>query len=523
MGPTPAPAGVGTLRDQIMNASDDSSIAHNPHSQDRTAVLPGVSGFALYVPSPRVSLDQWCHWTGSPVDKVQAVVGRSFRMCSPAENVYTMAAAAALRLIDAYDVDPRRIGMLVLGTESSTDNAAGAVIIKGMLDRALREQGRPPLSRACEVPEIKHACLGGMYGLKGALRYAACDAGDRVAIVIAGDVAEYARGTSGEQTQGAGAVAMLVERDPKLFSVDLSRTGSASSYRGADFRKPMARHFMAEYGPSTHRVHDFPVFNGKYSTLCYIDEIIRAIDDMLWRTGLPPEQFYADVAAVLLHRPYHHLPIQAMAHALVWNLARSEAHAARFEGLCREAGVDPGTARAQIRTEVSLFDEVEAQGPNADPYRDAQVVAKHFAKSPEFERFVAEHMSLGTERVKALGNLYTGSLPAWLAAAFVDAHEGQLPLEGLRMLAVGYGSGDAAEAWPLRVCPGWERAAAKIGWDDALDGAVDLDRETYEALHDGRPLPRPLPRPWGFSIADVGRKNAPQWQDVGIESYRFAG
>jgi len=498
-----------------MNTYDDSVPASSPR--------PGVSGLSLYVPAPRVSLAQWCDWTGSPADKVQAVVGRSFRMCSPAENVYTMAAAAAMRLIDAYDVDPRKIGMLALGTESSTDNAAGAVIVKGMLDRALREQGRPPISRACEVPEIKHACLGGMYGLKGALRYAACDAGDRVAIVIAADVAEYARGSSGEQTQGAGAVAMLVERDPKLFSVDLSRTGSASAYRGADFRKPMARHFMAEYEAGTRRLHDFPVFNGKYSTLCYVDEIIRALDDMLWRTGLPPEQFYSDVAAVLLHRPYHHLPIQAMAHALVWNLARSEAHAGRFDALAREAGVDPAIARAQIRTEVSLFDEVEAQGPNADPFRDAQVVAKHFARTPEFDRFVTEHMSLGTERVKALGTLYTGSLPAWLAAAFADAHDSQLPLAGLRMLAVGYGSGDAAEAWPLRVCQGWEQAAAKIRWDDALEDAVDLDRAMYEALHDGRELPRPLPRPWGFSIADVGRRYAPQWQDVGIESYRWAG
>jgi hydroxymethylglutaryl-CoA synthase len=492
-------------------------------AQDSSSPRPGVSGLSLYVPAPRVTLDQWCDWTGAAADKVQAVVGRSFRMCSPAENVYTMAAAAALRLIDAYDVDPRKIGMLVLGTESSTDNAAGAVIVKGMLDRALREQGRPPVARACEVPEIKHACLGGMYGLKGALRYAACDAGDRVAIVIAADVAEYARGSSGEQTQGAGAVAMLVERDPKLFSVDLMQTGSASAYRGADFRKPMARHFMSEYAAGTRRLHDFPVFNGKYSTLCYMDEIIRALDDMLWRTGLPPEQFYGDVAAVLLHRPYHHLPIQAMAHALVWNLARSNAHTARFDALCREAGVDSEAARTQIRSEVSLFDEIEAHGPSAEPYRDAQVVAKHFAKSPEFERFVAEHMSLGTERVKGLGNLYTGSLPAWIAAAFADAHQSRLPLAGLRMLAVGYGSGDAAEAWPLRVCEGWEQAAAKIGWDDAIDGAIDLDRGMYEALHDGRPLPGPLPRPWGFSISDVGRSFAPQWQDVGIESYRFAG
>jgi hydroxymethylglutaryl-CoA synthase len=280
---------------------------------------------------------------------------------------------------------------------------------------------------------------------------------------------------------------------------------------------------MAEYEAGTRRLHDFPVFNGKYSTLCYLDEVIAALDDMLARTGVTAERFYADVAAVLLHRPYHHLPIQAMAHALVWSLGKADAHAARFDALCEEAGVDPAAARAQIRAQVSLFDEIEAHGPNADPFRDAQAVAKHFGRSPQFERFVAEHMSLGTERVKALGNLYTGSLPAWLAAAFADAHEQRLPLADRSLLAVGYGSGDAAEAWPLRVCEGWEQAAGRIGWAQALEGAVDLDRATYEALHDGKELPRPLPRPWGFAITDVGRRFTTQWQDVGIESYRWAG
>ena len=72
----------------------------------------------------------------------------------------------------------------------------------------------PRLSRHCEVPEFKHACLGGVYALKArrALRGAATR-GDKLAIVVCADVAEYERGSSGEQTQGAGAVAMLVERE----------------------------------------------------------------------------------------------------------------------------------------------------------------------------------------------------------------------------------------------------------------------------------------------------------------------
>src|SRR4030095_12687692 len=122
----------------------------------------------------------------------------------------------------------------------------------------LEKMGRPRLARSCEVPEFKHACLGGVYALKGALRYVSCDGAGRQAVVVCGDIAEYERGTSGEQTQGAGAVAMLLEEDPRLFRVDLARGGSASDYRGPDFRKPFQRHFMGEAsGPR--RLHDFPV------------------------------------------------------------------------------------------------------------------------------------------------------------------------------------------------------------------------------------------------------------------------
>ena len=45
------------------------------------------------------------------------------RVVSRDENVYTMAANAALRLIVDNQIDPRAVGFFGLGTESSTDNA----------------------------------------------------------------------------------------------------------------------------------------------------------------------------------------------------------------------------------------------------------------------------------------------------------------------------------------------------------------------------------------------------------------
>ena len=118
----------------------------------------GPSGLAAYIPPYRVRLNDWCQWT---------------------------------------------------------DNSAAAIIVKGMLDRALIERGKPPIARSCEVPEFKHACLGGVYGMKSAIRHLALDGAGSQAIVVCADIAEYARGSSGEPTQGAGAVAMLIEKAPK--------------------------------------------------------------------------------------------------------------------------------------------------------------------------------------------------------------------------------------------------------------------------------------------------------------------
>jgi len=480
----------------------------------------GVGGLAVHVPRARVDLREWCTWTGQSPEKILAVVGRSFRMPGRDESVYTMAASAALQLIERYELDPQEIGYLALGTESSTDNAVGAIIIKGMLDRALIDLGRKPTARSCEVPEFKHACLGGMYALKSAARWAALEGRGRRGLVIAADIAEYERGSTGEPTQGAGAVAMLVERDPGLFAIDLHGCGSAAAYRGLDFRKPFARHFTAGYASATQRPHDFPVFNGRYSTSCYVDEVIAALDDMFSKLDLDRRRFWDEVAGVMLHRPYHHMPIQAMAAAFVVGMGRSPSEQETFTALCRDAEVDPKVAIAEALAEVDLFEQAEREGVDAEPRPLLQRVFKRFRGSPWFRRFVSEKMSLGTSGAMELGNLYTASLPAWWAAAFAQAVDEGVELERRTLLAIGYGSGDAAEAWPLRVVPRWRDAARRIGFAESLADPIALDQTTYESLHDGREVELNAAPRRGFVVDRVGDCLRGTGQDVGIEYYR---
>ena len=482
----------------------------------------GVSGFSAYLPPYRVSLEDWCRWTGASWDKTRAVVGNSFRMRGPTQSVYTMAGTAVMRLIERYGIDPGRIGFLGLGTESSTDNSAGAIIVKGMLDDRFRAQGLPPINRHCEVPEVKHACLGAVYALKHALRYLALEDDDRCAVVVSSDIAEYARGSSGEPTQGAGAVAMLLERDPKLLSVNLKCIGSASAYRAVDFRKPVLRNLIRTQ--LNRHFQDLPVFNGKYSTTCYLDETLHALNDMLRRLNVNPATYYHGLGAVFMHRPYHRMPLGSFALSYLFGLACDSASGrSQLAAYCRNAGLDPEAVVAEMGSTPDVLQLVRNGNIGGDVYPLSMALLKDFRTSHVFRELISSKMSLGAEPMKDIGNVYCAALPAWMAAALEEAVRDGRELAGQEILAVGYGSGDAAEAIPMTLVENWQDAATRIGFEDALSPWQTLTRAQYESLHDnGRAEGLEDPGS-GFVVDSIGDTSNPAFSDEGIEYYRFAG
>ncbi len=489
-------------------------------SNNRKAI--GISGLAAYVPPYRVWLEDWCDWTDNQWPKIREVVGRSFRVRGPNHSVYTMAANAVIRLIDQYDVDPSRVKFLGLGTESSTDNSAGAIIVKGMVDEALAARGKAPISRSCEVPEFKHACLGGVYGMKGAIRHLALDGAGSQAIVVCADIAEYARGSSGEPTQGAGAVAMLLEEDPKLAIVDLVGSGSASDYRLMDFRKPMLR-FCGQDRSETHQVQDFPVFNGKYSTTCYIDETLHALTDMYEKRKLNSIEHLRTLRTLFLHRPYRRMPETGWAVSYLFALGQGKSEdRAELAAYCYEAGVDVQALLSEMcsKPEVSSFANPEQLSYEAYPM--AMAVLRAFRASRHFRKEILDKLRLGSDTMLDLGNLYTAALPAWMAAGFEQALDEDSLSAGEEVLTLGYGSGDAAEVIPFFMAESWRAAAAKIHFADAMELTLDLNRQQYEALHDGRRVQDlDYVASNEFVIERVGQRADRHFADLGIEYYRY--
>lgn len=479
----------------------------------------GISGLAVYAPPFRVDLQAWCAWTGENPDKIRDVVGSGFRLPGPQHSVYTMAANAILRLIQQFDVDPAKVKFLALGTESSTDNSAGAVIIKGMVDTALRELGRSPLSRNCEVPEFKHACLGGIYALKNALRFLNSDGRDAKAIVVCSDIALYATGSSGEPTQGAGAVAILLEGNPTIASIDLNHAGSASDYRGVDFRKPI------QYRNGDGREHacsNVPIFNGRYSASCYIDEMWQALEDMCRRRAINVHTYLNNVDAVFMHRPFRRMPENGWGMAYLFSLAADDAGHDELRGYCVAAGVDFQDALQESleRPDVAAYGVRERISEEVFPV--LTTVLRQFRQQPNYQRYVVDRMTLGTAWMEELGNLYTGALPAWLAAGLEDAASQGAVKADKEILMIGYGSGDAAEAIPINLVPGWQQVAAKIDMRGAMANPVNLTYEQYLTLRDGSPTGPPAYTPKAEFIVDrVGLQSEKGFQDAGIEYYRF--
>jgi hydroxymethylglutaryl-CoA synthase len=217
------------------------------------------------------------------------------------------------------------------------------------------------------------------------------------------------------------------------------------------------------------------------------------------------------------------MPVQAMSFLYVRGIARGDHYLGQLQALCEEAGVSVDDVVKEALSTPDLFARVSAEGASVrDPYKATSAVAAVARKKPEFRTLLANKMCLGASVVRDLGNLYSAALPVWLAAGFEEGAERKLDLTDRPMVAVGYGSGDAAESIPIIPVPGWERAAQRIALKQALSNPIDLSREQYEALHDGREVPGLDYAPRGeFMITHVGNCYDASFQDLGIEYYKY--
>jgi hydroxymethylglutaryl-CoA synthase len=272
------------------------------------------------------------------------------------------------------------------------------------------------------------------------------------------------------------------------------------------------------------QVQDFPVFNGKYSTTCYLDETLHALDDMYNKRKLNPIEYLRSLQTVFMHRPYRKMPETGLAIAYLFALSTGDSDdRAELTSYCYEAGIDP----------VKVINEMQEYSPdiknlanptdlNNEAFPMTMAIFKIFRASRHYRREVLDKMALGSDTMLDLGNLYTAALPAWIAAGIEQALIENIDLTGTEILTLGYGSGDAAEVIPFKVCKGWKDAAKNIQFSKAMSFTIDINKEQYIDLHNGKSLERlNYELKNEFIIERVGNSEQKNYQDIGIEYHRY--
>lgn len=241
----------------------------------------GIDKIGFYTPHYYVDMIKLAEARGDDPDKYTIGIGQDEMALAPiTQDAVTLAANAALNILD--EEDREKIDLVLFATETGVDHSkSGAVFIHQLL-------GLNPRARSVE---LKQACYSATAGIQMAKGHIALNP-DRKALVLGADIARYGLATPGEVTQGAGGVAMVISKDPKLLALDNDSTYFTDDIM--DFWRPI-------YSEEAY-------VDGKFSNEQYIRFFNTVWENYKEETG----RRLADFAALCFHIPYTKMGLKAL-------------------------------------------------------------------------------------------------------------------------------------------------------------------------------------------------------------------
>jgi hydroxymethylglutaryl-CoA synthase len=368
------------------------------------------------------------------------------------QDTVVFGANALTRLIQDNQINLAEIARIYVGTESGIDSSKpiGSFLI------SLMEQkfGENTLSE-CDVVDFTFACIGGVDALQNCIDFVRLNP-TKKAIVVTSDIAKYDLNSTGEYTQGAGALAMLISQNPKIIAFE---NIWATNTKGVfDFFKPYRTISKEQIiGKSTNEswfdnleaeieIHkDQPVFDGQYSNQCYMDRTRNAYFSFK-KASNSSETIYTTWKSIIMHLPY----------AFQGRRMLSEIYA--------------------LDHQTQIFDGTE----DAATYQNK---LKETSKSSEYQAFVTEKLQPAEIASSLIGNLYTGSIFMGLLSTLAHFYDAKKEVAGEKFGFLAYGSGSKSKVFEGIIQENWKEAIAKVTLFETLAKSQEIDFETYERLH----------------------------------------
>ena len=358
------------------------------------------------------------------------------------EDIVTMAANASHELMDRKGLQPEDIGRIDVATESAFDHSKPvSTYVAGCLEQVYDGD-----FHHANKGERKFACISGTQALDDAFNWIRAGRNrGRAALVIATDTALYARDDPGEATQGAGAVAMLIDEDPDVVAFsDEQGYGSADE---TDFLKPNQQ---------------FPSVDGKRSVQVYLARMREALEDFESAGGdTHPDNF----AYIPFHTPFPGMVRKAAGLGYRHCIRGTDVE----DRLAEEIGRQP--RREAFDSEDEYFEAIKE-------YTDALTETDHY--TDWYEQTVDPTLDISRE----VGNWYTGSVHIARASGLLRALAEGRDLAGKQLLVGSYGSGAQAEIHAETIQDGWTEEISALSVEEQIDARYDLSFDEYEEIHD---------------------------------------
>lgn len=402
----------------------------------------GIEAAGYYVPGLYLEIKDLAEKRGIEPAKLEKGLGlHKMGLSDVHEDAATFAAEALLKLIKDYQINPKEIARVYLGTESAVDAAKPtASYAVQMVEKVLEEEFGTRCFRNCDVLDMTFACVGGVDALHNALDFVRINP-DKKAVVIASDYAKYELASSGEYTQGGGAVALLISSKPDLLVIE--NNWGVASESVFDFFKPRRSYNKEDlsgapeaYPEKIEIFTDEPVFDGQYSNQCYQDRIKEAYYHYKELTG--QDKPYENWKYIIFHLPY------------------------AFHG-------------KRVFTEIYSLE-------NGLSYETSDE-QKAIAKSENYLKLINDKIEKTQRASSEIGNMYTASIfMAFLSALQTSFNENE-ELTGKEIGFVGYGSGSKSKVFAGKVSEGWRKVVEKWNLFEKLNQRTSVDFDTYEKLH----------------------------------------
>ncbi|KAJ0119450.1 hypothetical protein N8I77_011043 [Diaporthe amygdali] len=413
----------------------------------------GIKAIEIYFPSQYVEQSELEQFDGVSAGKYTIGLGQTkMAFCDDREDIYSFALTAVSNLIKKYEIDTKSIGRLEVGTETILDKSKS---VKSVLMQLFGD------NTDIEGVDNVNACYGGTNAFFNAVNWVESSAWDgRDAIVVAGDIALYAKGNA-RPSGGAGCVAMLVGPDAPI----VAEPGLRGSYM---------QHVYDFYKPDL--TSEYPYVDGHYSINCYteaLDAAYRSYSQKEKKLQNGAANGHANgngVADGPVKTPLDRFDYMAF-HAPTCKLVQKSY--ARL--LYHDFLADPdSSAFAEAPKEIRDMDYKKSLTD--------KVVEKTFMALSK-KRF-QERVNPAIQVATLCGNMYCGSVWGGLASlvSFVPASS----LEGKRVGLFSYGSGLAASFTSFKVVGNTEKISKTLNLPARLEARRKVAPEAYDALCDLR-------------------------------------